>query len=164
MKSLSRVWKVTQSCLTLCDPMVCSTPGFPVLHHLPEFAQAHVHWVSDAIQPSYPLSSPSPLAPNPSQHQSLFQWLGFSHQVAKVSIGASASASVLEMNIQGWFSLGLTSLTSLQSKRFLKTLPQHFNSKESILLHSLFFMNQLSHPYMTTGKTIALTRWNFVGK
>ena len=64
---------VTQSCLTLCDPMNRSTPGLPVHHHLPEFTQTHVHQVSDAIQPSHPLSSPSPFAPNPSQHQSLFQ-------------------------------------------------------------------------------------------
>ena len=64
---------VTQSCPTLCDPMNCSTPGFPVHHQLPEFTQTHVHQVSDAIQPSHPLSSPSPLVPNPSQHQSLFQ-------------------------------------------------------------------------------------------
>ena len=64
---------VTQSCLTLCDPMNCSTPGCPVHHQLPEFTQTHVHRVGDAIQPSHPLSSPSPPAPNPSQHQSLFQ-------------------------------------------------------------------------------------------
>ena len=64
---------VTQSCLTLCDPMNCSMPGLPVHHQLPEFTQTHVHRVSDAIQPSHPLSSPSPPAPNPSQHQSLFQ-------------------------------------------------------------------------------------------
>ena len=64
---------VAQSCPTLCDPMNCSTPGLPVYHQLPEFTQTHVHRVSDAIQPSHPLSSPSPPAPNPSQHQSLFQ-------------------------------------------------------------------------------------------
>ena len=75
---------VTQSCPTLCDPMNCSTPGLPVYHQLPEFTQTHVHWVSDAIQPSHPLSSPSPPAPNPSQNQSLFQWVNSSHEVAKV--------------------------------------------------------------------------------
>ena len=64
---------VSQLCLTLCDPMSCSTPGLPVHHHLQEFTQTHVHPVHDAIQPSHPLSSPSPPAPNPSQHQSLFQ-------------------------------------------------------------------------------------------
>ena len=76
VQSLSRV--------RLCDPMNHSTPGLPVHHQLPEFTQTHVHWVSDAIQPSHPLSSPSPPAPNPSQHQSLLQWVNSSHEVAKV--------------------------------------------------------------------------------
>ena len=75
---------VAQSCLTLCDPMNRSTPGLPVHHQLPEFTQTRVHRVSDAIQPSHPLSSPSPPAPNPSQHQSLFQRVNSSHEVAKV--------------------------------------------------------------------------------
>ena len=75
---------VTQSCPTLCDPMNCSTPVLPVHHQHPEFTQTHVHWVSDAIHPSHPLSSPSPPAPNPSQHQSLFQWVNSSHELAKV--------------------------------------------------------------------------------
>ena len=75
---------VVQSCLTLCDPMDCSTPGFPVHHQLPELTQTHVHWVGDAIQPSPPLSSPSPLAFSLSQHQGLFQWVSSSHQVVKI--------------------------------------------------------------------------------
>ena len=75
---------VTQSCPTLCNPMNHSTPGLPVHHQLPEFTQTHVHWVSDAIQPSHPLSSPSPPASNPSQHQGFFQWVNSSHEVAKV--------------------------------------------------------------------------------
>ena len=75
---------VAQSCPTLCDPTDCSIPGFPVLRHLPGRAQTHVHWVDDAIQPSHPLSSPSPPALNLSQHQGLFQWVGSSHQAAKV--------------------------------------------------------------------------------
>ena len=75
---------VAQLCPTLCDPMNCSTPGIPVHHQLPEFIQIHVHQVSDAIQPSHPLSSPSPPALNPSQNQSLFQWVNSSHEVAKV--------------------------------------------------------------------------------
>ena len=75
---------VTQSCPTLCDPMNCSTPGLPVHHHLPEFTQTHIHRVHDAIQPSHPRSSPSPPVPNPSQHQSLFQWVNSSNEVAKV--------------------------------------------------------------------------------
>ena len=83
------IWRVqlssvAQSCPTLCDPMNPSTPGLPVHHQLPEFTQTHVHRVSDAIQPSHPLSSPSPPAPNPSQHQGLFQWVNSSHEVAKV--------------------------------------------------------------------------------
>ena len=72
------------SCVRLCDPMNHSTPGLPVNHHLPELTQTHVHRVGDAIQPSHPLSSPSPPALNPSQHQSLFQWVNPSHEVAKV--------------------------------------------------------------------------------
>ena len=75
---------VAQSCPTLCDPMNRSTPGLSVHYQLPEFTQTHVHWVGDAIQPFHPLSSPSPPAPNPSQHQSLFQWVNSSHEVAKV--------------------------------------------------------------------------------
>ena len=75
---------VAQSCPTLCDRMNCSTPGLPIYHQLLEFTQIHVHWVSDAIQPFRPLSSPSPPAPNPSQYQSLFQWVNCSHEVAKV--------------------------------------------------------------------------------
>ena len=79
-----QIRSVTQSCLTLCDPMNSSMPGLPVHRQLPEFTQTHVHRVSGAIQPSHPLSSPSPPAPNPSQHQSLFQWVNSSHEVAKV--------------------------------------------------------------------------------
>ena len=88
---------ITELCPTLCDPINCSMSGFPVLHYHPEFAPKYVHWVSDAIQPSHSLSSPSVL--DLSQHQGLFQWVSSSHQVAKTS----ASASVLAMNIQGWF-------------------------------------------------------------
>ena len=75
---------VVKSCPTLCDPTECSNPGFPVLHYLPESAQTHVHWISDAIQPSHPLSSLSPSAPSLFQHQGLFHWVGSSYQVAKV--------------------------------------------------------------------------------
>ena len=75
---------VAQSCLTLCDPMSCSMPGLPVHHQLPEFTQTHVHWVGDAIQPSHPLSSPSPPAFSLSQHQGLFKWVSPLHQVSKV--------------------------------------------------------------------------------
>ena len=109
----SSVSPVAQLCLTLCDPMNRTTPGLPVHHQLLEFTQTHVHQVGDAIQPSHPLSSPSPPAPNPSQHQSfpmsqLFAWGG-------QSIGVSALASVLPMNTQDW-SLEWTGWISLQSK------------------------------------------------
>ena len=105
---------VAQSCLTLCDPMNCSTPGLPVHHQLLEFTQTHVHQVNDAIQPSHPLSSPSPPAPNPSQHQSLpksqlFSWGG-------QSTGVSASASFFPKNTQDWSPLEWTGWISLQSK------------------------------------------------
>ena len=95
---------VTQSCLTLCDSHGLQHATPPCLSPIPEFTQTHDHWVGDAIQPSHPLSSTSPLAFNLSQHQDLFQWVSSSHQVAKVS----ASASVLPMNIQDWFPLGWT--------------------------------------------------------
>ena len=105
---------VAQSCPTLCDPMNCSTPGLPVHHQLPEFTQTHVHRVSDAIQPSHPLTSPSPPASNPSQHQRLFQWVNSSHEVAKVL--ELALASVLPKKAQGWSPSEWTGWISLQSK------------------------------------------------
>ena len=101
----------------------CSQPygrqhsGFPVLHYLLEFVQTHVYWVNDVTQPSHPLSSPSPPALNLSQHQSLFQWVK-SFASGGQSIGISASASLLPVNIQGWFPLGWTGLISLLSKVF----------------------------------------------
>ena len=95
----SQFSSVIQSCLTLCDPMNCSMPGLPVHHQLPEFTQTHVHWVDDAIQPSHPLSSPSPPALNLSQHQDLFQWVSSSHEVAKVlEFQLQHQTSVLPMN------------------------------------------------------------------
>ena len=106
---------VAQSCQTLCNPMNRSTPGLPVHHQIPEFTQTHVHPVCDAIQPSHPLSSPSPPAPNPSQHQSLFQWVNFSAWGGQ-STGVSALASFLPKNTQDWFPLGWTGWISLQSK------------------------------------------------
>ena len=105
---------VAQSCPTLCNPTNRSTPGLPVHHQLPEFTQTHVHQVTDAIQPSHLLSSPSPPAPNPSQHQSLSQWVNSLHKVAKVLV--SALASVLPKNTQDWSPLAWTGWISLQSK------------------------------------------------
>ena len=133
--------------------MDCSTPGFPVCQQLPELVQTHVHWVDDGIQPSHPLLSPYPPAFNLSQHQGIFQWVSSSHQVAKI----------LELQLQlisfrtDWFYL-------LAVLGTLKSLLQQHSSKASILQHSTFFIFRLSHPYMTTGKTIALTRWIFIGK
>ena len=150
---------IAQSCLTLCYPMNYSMPGLPVHHQLLESTQMHVHWVSDAIQPSHPLSSLSSPALNLSQHQGLFQWVSSGGQ----SIGVSASTSVPLMNTQDWSPLGWTGWISLQSKGLSRVFSKH-SSKESILQRSAFFIVQLSHPYMTTGKSIALTRWTFVGK
>ena len=129
---------VTQSCLTLCDPMNHSTPGLPVHHQLPEFNQTHIHRVSDAIQPSHPLSSPSPPALNRSQHQSLFQLVNSSHEVAKVlefqlqhhSFQRNPRADLLQN--------GLLDLLAVQGT--LKSLLQHHTSKASILRRSAFFI------------------------
>ena len=116
---MQSVSSVAQSCLTLCNPMDCSTPGFPVHHQLLEFAQTHVHGVSDAIKPSHPLLSPSSPVFHLSQDQGLFQWVSSLNQILMwkyQSIGASASASLLPVNDQGWFLLGLIDLISLLSK------------------------------------------------
>ena len=126
---------VAQLCLTLCYPMNCSMPGFPVLHHLPELAQTHVHWVGDGIKPSHPLSSRSPPAFNLSQNQGLFQWVSSSHQVAKVlSFSFSVSPSneysgPTSFRIDGWISLqskGLSrifSTTTVQKHQFFGSWP-----------------------------------------
>ena len=149
---------VTESCLTLCEPMNRSMPGLPVHHQLPQFTQTHVHWVRDAIQPSHPLSSPSPPAPNPSQHQSfpmsqLFAWGG-------QSTGVSASASVLPMNTQGWSPLGWTGWIPCSPRDSQESSPTpHFKSINSLALSFLY-----SPTLLTTRKTIALTRWTSVGK
>ena len=105
---------VAQLWTTLCNPMDCSMPGLPVHQQLPEFTQTHVHWVGGTIQPSHPLTSPSPSAFNLSQHQGLFKWVFFAS--GGQSTGVSGSASVFPMNIQNWFPLGLTSLISWVSK------------------------------------------------
>ena len=150
MKESDQIRSVAQSCPTLCDPMNHSTPGLPVHHQLPEFTQTHVHWVSDAIQPSHPLSSPSPPAPNPSQHQSLFQWVNSSHEVAKVW---SFSFSISPSNEHpGLVSFRMDWLDVLAVQWTLKSLLQHHSSKASILQHSAFFTVQLSHPDMTLEK------------
>ena len=139
-----------------------SMPSFPVLHHLLELAQTHVHWVSDDIQPSDLLSSSSPHAFNLSQHQGLFnesvlhirwpQYWSFNFSISP----SNKYSQLISFKIH-WFNL-------VAVKGTLKSLLQHHNSKASILLLSVLSMVQLSHPYMTTGKTIALTIWTFIGK
>ena len=153
---------VAQSCPTLCDPMNRSTPDLPVHHQRPEFTQTHAHQVGDAFQSSHPLLSPSLPTFNLSQHQGLFQGVRSSHQVAKVlefhfRISASNEYS-------GLISFRIDWLDLLAVQGTLKSLLQHHSSKASILQPSAFFIFQLSHPYMSTGKTVALTRQTFVGK
>ena len=144
--------------------MDCSTPGLPVHHQLPELSQTHIHSVSDAIQPSHPLSPVVPFSscPQSFQHQCIFQWVNSSHQVAKV-----LELQPQHQSFQWIFrliSFGIDWFDLLAVQGTLKGLLQHHSSKASVLRHSAFFMVQLSHLYMTTGKTIALTRWIFVGK
>ena len=153
---------VSQSCPTLCDPMDCSTPGLPVHHQLPELAQTHVHRVGDAIQPSHPLLSPS-LPPSifPSirvfSNESILciRWPKYCH--FSFSISPSNEYSGLISFRMDWLDL-------LVVQETLKSLLQHHTSKASILQCSAFFIVQLSHPYMTTGKTIALTRQTLLAK
>ena len=149
---ITLVSSVIQSCPTVCDPIDCSMPGLPV----------HVHCVSDAIQPPHPLSSPSPSTFNLSQHQGLFQWKDFCirwprHWSFSFSISPSNEYS-------GPVSFRMDWLDLLAVQATLESLLQHHSSKASIVWHSAFFIVQLSHPYMTTGKTIALTTWTFVDK
>ena len=141
-----QIRSVAQSCPTLFDPMNRSTPGLPVQHQLPEFTETHVHQVSDAIQLSHPLLSPSPLAPNHSQHQKWPKYCIFSISI----IPSKEIPQLISFRID-WLDL-------LAVQGTLKSLLQHHSSKASILWRSAFFTVQLSHPYMTTGKTIALTR------
>ena len=152
---------VAQSCLTLCNTMDCSTPGFPVHHQLPEFTQAHVLWVGDAIQSSHLLLSPSPPTFNLSQHQGLFKWVSSSHLHKDWRFCFNLSPS---NEHSGLISLRMDWLALLAVQETLKSLLQCHNSKVPILWGSAFFMAQLSHLYMTTRKTTALTRWTFVGK
>ena len=136
--------------------------GLPVHHQLPEFTQTHVHLVIDAIQPSHPLAFPSPLTFNLSQHQGLFKWVSSSHQVAKVLDFQFQHQDFHEYS--GLISFRLDWLNLLAFQVTLKSLLQHHRSKASIFWCSAFFIAQLSHPYMTTGKTIGLTKQTFVGK
>jgi len=146
----------TLSCLTLCDPIDYSTPGFPVLHYLPEFAQIHVYWVDHSIQSTHPLLPPFSSCPQSFPASESFpvkRWPKY----WSFSLSISPSNEVLIS-----FRIDLFDLLAIQGS--LKSLLQHHSSKASILWCSAFFMVQLSHPYITTGKTIALTIWTFVGK
>ena len=139
-------------CVRLLDLMDCSA-GFPVLHHCPELAQTHVHWVGDTTQPSHPLSPPSAPVLNLFQHQGLFQRVSSLHQVAKVlklCISPSNEYSGLISFRIDWFDL-------LVLHWALKSFLQHHSSKASTLQHSVFFMVQLAHPYMITEKNITFT-------
>ena len=146
--------------LTLCDPMDCSTPGLPVHHQLLEFIQTHVHRVSDAIQLSHPLLSPSPPTFNLSQHQV------FSNESAlcirwpmywSFSFGISPSNEY-----SGLISFRMDWLDLLAIQGTIKSLLQHHSSEASVLRHSPLFIVQFSHPYMTTGKPTAFTRWTLL--
>ena len=139
--------------------MGCNTPGFPVLHYLLKFAHIYGHWVSDVIQPSHPLA-PFSSCPQSFPASGSFPMSRLFASDGQ-SIETSTSASVLPMNIQDWFPLELTSLSSLLSKELIL---QHHGLQASIVQHSTFLMVQLSHSYMTTGKTIALTIGTFVRK
>ena len=153
---------VAQSCPTLCDLMNCSTPGLCVHHRLPEFTQTHVHWVSDSIQPSHPLSSSSPSALNLSQHQVFSNESALRIRWPKYW---SFSFNISPYNEHpGLISFRMDWLDLLAVQGTLKSLLQYHSSKADILRCSAFFLVQLSHPYMTTGKTIALTRQTFLGK
>ena len=159
---LGKFSSVTQSCPTLCDPMDCITPGFPVHHQLLELAQTHVHQVGDAIQPSHLLSPPSLSTFNFSQHQGLFQGVSSLHQVDKYwRLSFSISPS---NEYSGLISFRIDWLDLFAVQGTLKSLPQHHSSKASILRCLVFFIVQLALPYMTPGKSIALTRWTFVSK
>ena len=137
MLLLHQFSSVAQSCPTLCDPIDCSMPGFPVHHQFPELTQTHVHQVGDAIQPSYPLSPPSSPALNLSHHQGLFQWVSSLHQVAKV-LEVSTSASLLPTNTQDWSPLRWTGWMSLQAKGLSRVF-----SNTTVQKHQ-FFSTQLS--------------------
>src|SRR5574337_817206 len=157
-----RIRSVAQSCPTLCDPMNRSTPGLPIHHQLPDFTQTHVHRVSDAIQPSHPLLSLLLLPPIPPSirlfsNESTLRMRWPKYWSFSFSISPSKERPGLISFRMDWLDL-------LAVQGTLKSFLQHHSSKASIFRHSAFFTVQLSHPYMTTGKTIALTRQTFVGK
>ena len=139
-----------------------SMPGLPVHHQHPEFTQTHIHWIGNAIQPSHLLSSPSPPALNLSQHQGLSNESAL--RIRQPTFWSFSSNISPSNEFPGLISFRIDWLHLLAVQGTLKSLLQHHSSKASILQHSSFFIVELSHPYMTTGKTIALTRWTFVDK
>ena len=141
----SSVSSVDQSCPTLCDPTDCSMPCFPAHHQLPELAQTHVHWVGDAIQPSHPLSSPSPPVFDLSQHQGLFQSVSSLYQVVKVLELQLQHQSFQWMNIQDWFPLGWIGWISLQSKGLSRVF-----SITTVWKHQFFSISLLYGPTLTS--------------
>ena len=149
LPNLYQFSSVTQSCLTLWDPMDCSTPGLPIYHQLPEFTQTHVHWVGDAIQPSHPLSFPSPPAFNLSQHQSLFKWVSSSHQVAKVVHPFNGYNSMAFKHIHR------VTISSLQSDL------QHFHHPQKKLYPSAITLHSLSP--LLLAMTFCLYRFTYSG-
>ena len=158
--TISSVSSVTQSCPILCDPTDCSMPDFPVHHQFLELAQTHVHWVGDAIQPSHPLSSPSSTPFNLS-HIRVFS----NGSVLHIRWPKYWSFSISPSNeYSGLISFRMYWLDLLAVPGTLKSLLQYHSSKALLLQCSAFFIVQLWHPYMTTQKTIALTRWTFVSK
>ena len=154
---------VAQSCLTFCNPMNCSTPGVPIYHQLPEFTLTHIQPVGDAIQPSHRLSSPSPPAPNPSQHQSLYQWVNSSHEVTKVlefqlqhhSFQRNPRTDLLQNGLVG-------SPCSPRDSQESSPTPQFKSITSSAL--NLLYSPTLTSIYDYWKKTIALTRQTCVGK
>ena len=153
---------ITQSCVTLCDPMNSSTPGLPVHHQLQEFTQTHVHRVGDAIQRSHSLFSPFLLLPIPPSYRVFsnestlrMRWTNY----------WSFSSSISPSNVHsGLISFRMDWLDNLAVQGTFKSLLQHHNSKALILWHPAFFTVQFLHSYMAPGKTIVFTRWTRVGK
>ena len=139
-----------------------STPGLHVHHQLPEFTQTPIHQINDVIQASHPLSSPSPPARIPSQHQSLFQWVSL--RIWWTKYWSFSFSIIPSKEIPGLTSFRMDYLDVLAVQVTLKSLLQHHSSKASVLWCPAFFIVQLLHPYTTTGKTIALTWWTFVDK
>ena len=152
---------VTQSCPTLCDPMDGSTPGLPVPHHLPEFAQVHLHCIGDAVQPSHPLMPSSHSTLNLSQHQGLFCWVNSLYQMTKI-LEFQFQHPVFPMSIQGWFPLRLTGLISLLSKGFSRVFSSTTAWKHQFFSAQPSHMVQVSHPHMWKNHCFDYT--TFVGK